>query len=151
MSKRVLLALAAATLLHAGAAWAIGVVTVSQPWVRPAPLGGTTTLSLVLGSSTDVTLVGACTSAGEVALMHGKSAAATIDAAAGQPLRLDVRGAHLVLRRLSRPLALGDHVAVTLTLRDAQGRTQDIPVDAEVRRRSPIDDERRAHGGTHVH
>jgi hypothetical protein len=54
------------------------------------------------------------------------------------------------VRGLKRRLTLGDHLALTLTLRDARGNTQEIPIDAEVRHRSPIDDERRAHGA-HKH
>jgi hypothetical protein len=42
-------------------------------------------------------------------------------------------------------------VTLTLVLRDAQGRTQEVPVDAEVRHRSPLDDERRAHERGHKH
>jgi len=82
--------------------------------------------------------------------MRGKARATEIDVPPGEPLALTQAGPHLLVRKLNQRVVLGDHVSLTLTLRDAQGNTQDIPVQAEVRHRSPIDDERRAHGA-HKH
>jgi hypothetical protein len=128
------------------------VVTVSDSWVQPAPALGTTRVYFVLGSSVDTALVGARSEAGEVRLARGKASVEAIDLAAGEPLAMSPGGAHLVIRKLSRRLALGDRVTLTLTLRDAQGKSQEVPVDAEVRHRSPLDDERRAHAhGEHKH
>jgi hypothetical protein len=42
-------------------------------------------------------------------------------------------------------LKIGDRVSIILTVRDGDGTVHEIPVNAEVRIRSPIDDERRAH------
>jgi hypothetical protein len=144
--------LAWAVALHVGAAAAIGVVTVSDSWVQPARANGSTSVYFVLGSSVDTALVGARSDAGEVRLARGKASVDAIDVAAGQPLAMSARGPHVVIRKLSRRLALGDRVTLTLSLRDAQGNRQEIPVDAEVRHRSPLDDERRAHAhGEHKH
>jgi copper(I)-binding protein len=136
--------------LHARLAWGVDVVTVNQPWLHPAPAGGSAGVFLILGSSTGARLVGARSSDGEVSLMRGKARATEIDVPPGEPLALTQAGPHLLVRKLNRRVVLGDHVSLTLTLRDAQGGTQDIPVQAEVRHRSPIDDERRAHGA-HKH
>jgi len=51
----------------------------------------------------------------------------------------------IVLIRLARTVKLGEHVALTLTIQGNDGVRQDIPVAAEVRTRSPLDDELRAH------
>ena len=47
--------------------------------------------------------------------------------------------------KLIRRARLGDRLALTLTIEAADGSRQDIPVHAEVRMRSPVDDELRAH------
>jgi periplasmic copper chaperone A len=57
--------------------------------------------------------------------------------------------AHVALVRLKRTVKLGERVALTLTIEGADGVRQDIPVLAEVRMRSPIDDEMRAHHHPH--
>lgn len=51
---------------------------------------------------------------------------------------------HLVLAGLSRTLKIGDRVNITLVVRDDKGTVQEVAVNAEVRHRSPVDDERRA-------
>lgn len=126
-------------------------MTISDPWVRPVPAGGTTSVYFVIGSSTPATIVGARSAAGEVRLARGKALVAAIDVATARPLAMSSRGAHLVIRNATRALALGDRVALTLVLRDADGRTQELPVDAEVRHRSALDDERRTHAREHRH
>jgi hypothetical protein len=127
-----------------------GVVTVNQPWVRPAAARATTPAYLVLGSSEAATLVAARSPLGEVALMRGKARVEEIALTPGTPLAMTAQGPHLSIRSLAKPLALGARVPLTLVLRDAAGATRDVDVDAEVRLRSPIDDERRAHGHAHA-
>jgi copper(I)-binding protein len=51
----------------------------------------------------------------------------------------------LALAGLTRTLKIGDRVNITLVVRDDKGTVQEIAVNAEVRHRSPVDDERRAH------
>ena len=61
---------------------------------------------------------------------------------------LTAGGTRLALVKLARPLKLADRVPVTLVVRNADGTTQEIEVDAEVRRHSPSYD----HGiGRHAH
>jgi len=55
-------------------------------------------------------------------------------------------GTRIVLARVERTLKRGDRVPLTLVLKYADGATQDIEVDAEVRRRSPSEDH-----GVHRH
>jgi copper(I)-binding protein len=127
------------------------VVTVSQPWVRPATARATTPVYMVLGSSEAATLVKASSPLGAVVLMHGKAAASEIALVPGEPLAMTAQGPHLAIRGLAKALARGERVSLTLVLRDAAGATRDIAVDAEVRLRSPIDDERRAHAHDAAH
>ena len=131
--------------------FAVGVVTVSQPWVRPAALRAATPAYLVLGSSEPLTLVGARSDAGPVALVRGKARVDSFAVTAGTPLDLAPNGPHLELRGVTRALVRGQRVGLTLMLRDASGATREIDVNAEVRLRSPIDDERRAHGEHAAH
>ena len=123
-----------------------GVVTVSQPWLPPAASHASTPLYLVLGTSEPATLVGARSPLGDVQLYDGQRRIDAWPLVPGATLVMTLRGPHLVVRNLDRALARSERVPVTLRLRDADGDVQEIEVSAEVRLRSPIDDERRAHG-----
>ena len=147
MAPRSIVLLIAAVLAGwAVAARATGVVTVNQPWVRPAGLHASTPAYAVVGSSEATTLVGARSPLGDVALMRGKARVDEIAVPAGVPVEMSAQGPHLVLRGLTRALAVGQRVPLTVELRDATGATRKVDIDAEVRLRSPIDDERHAHG-----
>jgi copper(I)-binding protein len=143
---RVLVLAAALACLAARAAGAVGVVTVSQPWVRPAALHADAPAYLTLGSSEGATLVGARSAAGDVVMMRGNARVAKIALTAGTPLAMAAAREHLVIRHVSRTLTSGQRVPLVLVLRDDAGVTREIEVNAEVRLRAPIDDERRAHG-----
>src|SRR5437868_4466623 len=145
MQRKPLAALAAglALAIFAAAAWCIGVVSVTDPWLKPAPIKGTTRAYFVLGSSTAATLVTVRSPIAEVVLMQGIRRVDGIALEPGRPLAMTQAGPHLALRGVARALKLGDRVPLTLTLRDADGRTQDVEVSAEVRNRSAYEDERR--------
>jgi copper(I)-binding protein len=146
MTPRAAAVLACAFLsIATSTAWATDVVTVSEPWVRPVAAQGTTRAFLVLGSSNDATLVAARSPIAEVDLVRGEQRAQGVPIEAGKPMPMSDGGPHLVLRRVARTLKLGDRVPLTLTLRHGDGRMQDIDTSAEVRRRSPIEDERLHH------
>jgi copper(I)-binding protein len=83
-----------------------------------------------------------------VALARGgerRPAPFALSLAAQEPLLMKARGTRVVLGRVERPLKLRERVPLTLVLRYADGTAQEIPVDAEVRRRSPSED----HGHRH--
>jgi copper(I)-binding protein len=46
------------------------------------------------------------------------------------------------LQQVARTLKIGDHVMLTLTIRTADGKQQEIPVTAEVRHHSALEDHR---------
>lgn len=126
---------------------------VNQPWVRPAQRLQVTEAYMNLTSTDAVTLVGAVSAAaGSVAIRAPGKAAdnlARLPLPARSVVALAPGHYRLVLSRLARTLKLGDRVALTLTIEAADGSRQDVSVNAEVRLRSPIDDEMRAHHHAH--
>ena len=143
-----LLSLAAA--LAASPACAAAVIAVSEPWLRPAAKGASTEAFMEIVVSEAATLVDVRSPvAARIALASGKTRSAPPFALAltgGDPLRMESRGTHLVLTSVDRALKRGERVAFTLVLRYADGTMEDVPVDAEVRRRSPSADH-----GVHRH
>jgi len=136
--------------VRSAAAASIPVTTVSDPWVRPARAGATTRAFLEIGSSVDATLVEVRSPVAPVRLVDGRKDVASLALHAGSPLTMHAAGPHLAIGPLRTALARGERVPLVLVVHDAAGRTQDIAVQAEVRLRSAIEDERRSHGGAHA-
>ncbi len=142
--------------LPLASASAAGLFIVNEPWVRPATAGSTDAY-MNLRSSEGTTLVGVrCELAATVTMempdnaRRGKFRAVThLALPGGETVRLAPGRAHIRLAAIRHALKLGDHVALVLTLEAADGTTQEIPVNAEVRHRSPTDDEMHAHGHPH--
>lgn len=133
-----------ALLAFTPAASLAAVVAVSEPWVRPAGAGSSTEAFMEIMVSEDATLVDVRTPlATRVALAQGRERRPppfALSLAAQKPLLMNARGTRVVLGRVERPLELRARVPLTLVLRYADGTTQEILVDAEVRRRSPSED-----------
>ena len=128
------------------------VIAVNEPWVRPAAAGASTDVFMELAVSESATLVDVRTPvAKRVVLAQGgqrRPPPFALQLAAQEPLLMRERETRIVLGRVERALKRGDRVPLTLVLRYADGTTQDVEVDAEVRRRSPSED----HGhGNHRH
>ena len=119
---------------------------VNQPWVSPARKTQSTRAYMNLTSTDGATLLGARSEDARRVSVHSARAATVIPAL---PARSEVAMApghdHLTLTGLTRTLKIGDRVKIILTVRDDDGSVREIDVNAEVRNRSPIDDERRAH------
>jgi copper(I)-binding protein len=125
----------------------VPVFVVNQPWVAPARKAQTTRAYMNLTSTDGATLLGARSEdARHVSLYSAQSASA---AGVALPAKSEVALApghdHLTLTGLTRTLTIGDRVKITLVVRNDDGTVHDIAVNAEVRNRSPVDDERRAH------
>ena len=120
---------------------------VNQPWVRPARKAQTTNAYMTLTSTAGATLLAARSEgAVHVSLRSAHSAAApSLRLPAKSEIALAPGHDHLRLSGLTRALKIGDRINVTLTVRDDDSTVQEITVSAEVRFRSPVDDERRAH------
>ena len=127
------------------------VFAISLPWVRVAASATSAEAFMELRSSDGATLVAVRSdAAASVTIRRPGKGPATITKLplpAGVPVTLAPGGYHLVLTRLARPLKLGDRVPLTLTIEAADGSRQEIPVSAEVRRHSIIED----HLGPHAH
>src|SRR5262245_43783198 len=141
------LAIGAALAICAADAHALFIV--NQPWVRPAAQGRSTEAYMDLTSTEGAVLVGARSEIAAVAISApGKTVRAVerLPLPAHSMVSLAPGGYRLALSKIARSLKLGDRVALTLIIEAADGSRQEIPVNAEARRHSPLDDERRAHG-----
>ncbi len=122
---------------------------VNQPWARPARSGQATEVYMNLTSTDGATLVAVrADDAEEVDILPpGKHArpVAALPMPAGNLVALAPGKSRLVMTKLKRSVKLGDRILLTLTIEGADGTRQEIPVNAEARMRSPLDDERRAH------
>jgi periplasmic copper chaperone A len=122
---------------------------VNQPWVRPAQVGQATEAYMDLTSTDGATLVGVATNAAKAATIRAPGKAMVTAKKVTLPPQALVALApgkyRIALTHLLRTLKVGDRVAMQLTIELADGSRQDIPVNAEVRQHSPIDDEHRAH------
>jgi hypothetical protein len=129
------------------------VFTVNAPWVRPTTVRTATDAYMRITSTEGAVLKEAKSPlATSVVIRIGGNAGRTLPQLAlpaGVPVLLAPGEVRLVLRGLAHPLAVGERVPIVLTIEGADGSRQEIPVNAEVRLRSPIDDEKRAHQHTH--
>lgn len=125
----------------------VDVFVVNQPWLHPARKAQTTHAYMNLNSSGGTMLLGARSEdARRVSLRsaHGAAAAGRVLPAKSE-VALAPGHDHLTLTGLTRTLKIGDRVKITLMVRDDNGTVHEIAVNAEVRHRSPVDEERRAH------
>ena len=130
-------------------AFAQGVFTVNLPWALPAAKGKPTEAFMVLQSSDGAALVGVRSdAAASVGIVAAGTKAATMDRLPlprGEEVQLAPGKIRFRLLAIDKTLKLGDRVPLVLTIEAADGVRRDIAVDVEVRRRSALDDERRAH------
>jgi len=139
-----LIAFAAAMSFASGSAAVAAVFNVTEPWVKPVGAGGSTEAYMQLASSEGTTIVAARSPvAAAMTLVTAKerrTAPFALALPAGAAVLLTAGGTRLALVKVVHPLKLGDRVPITLVLRNADGSTQEIEVDAEVRRHSPSSD-----------
>jgi len=76
---------------------------------------------------------------------RGKSTVREVVLPARQRVELAPGAYWIQLDGLTRKAELGSRVLLSLTIRNDDGRMQEIPVDAEVRLRSPTEDESHPH------
>ncbi len=131
------------------AADACALFIVNQPWLRPAKSGQSTEMYMNLTSTDGATLVAARTDEAAAIMIRGPGKGArTLDALplpANAEVALAPGKTHFLVIKLARTVKLGERIAVTLTIEGSDGARQDIPLLAEARMRSPVDDELRSH------
>jgi copper(I)-binding protein len=129
------------------------VITINQPWLRPAQAAQATELYMDVTSSEGALIVGARTDAATAItlLAPGKKTIPAVNLTLPPQTMVALAPGHyrFGLSRLQRTLKRGDRVLLVLAVEMADGSRQEIPVDAEVRMHSPLDDEMRAHGHAH--
>jgi copper(I)-binding protein len=121
---------------------------VNQPWIKPGTRASEA--YMVLTSTEGAALIGVRSPVAARAVLirsgrHGEHSAVPFKLPAGKAIALRPDGDRIALSGLSQPLKLGERIALTLTIETAAGAHEDIAVDAEVRKESPLDAERRAH------
>jgi copper(I)-binding protein len=128
---------------------AAAVFIVTEPWVRVASNGRSAEAYMQLRSSEGGAVVGVRSElTANIAMRPPGAAGATVNEIplpAGASVLLAPGAYRLALPSLGRPLKLGDRVALVLIVAAADGSRQEIPVNAEVRRRSPTDDHKVPH------
>lgn len=124
-------------------AWAQG-LRVENAWVRATVAGqGATAAFMTLSAHSAMRLVGASTpQAGIVevhemrmqdGVMHMAPLSGGLSLPAGQTVVLKPGGLHLMLLDLRQPVKVGDHVVLTLNLRDVQDKPVQHTVNAPVK------------------
>jgi copper(I)-binding protein len=136
-------ALATMALLLACAGAAHAAVTATDAWVRgTVPAQRSTGAFVVLQSSEEAKLVAVTTPAAASAEIHASEQVAgvahmhALDALAlpaGRRVEMKPGSFHIMLVGLTRPLAAGDEVPLTLTIEDHKGRRSRVEVRARVR------------------
>lgn len=125
----------------------MGVFVVNQPWLHPARKAQTTHAYMNPTSNDGAMLLGARSE--DARRVSPRSARGGAAAGLVLPAKSEVALApghdHLTLTGVSRTLKIGDRVKITLAVRGDNGTVHEIALNAEVRHRSPVDDERRAH------
>jgi copper(I)-binding protein len=140
---------ALALALLAPAALAAGVFVVNYPWARPAAKGAATEVFMELTAVDGGALVGARSEiASNVFLVgpgKGTARVERLPLVAGAPVVL-VPGSYRVrLSGLTRTLKLGDRVPLVLIVEAPDGKRAEVIADAEVLRRSTVDDHLSGH------
>jgi copper(I)-binding protein len=136
-----IVAVAAATVLTAGAAWAASSVQVTGAWSRPAPAGGNGVVYATLTSTgrADHLVSASSPVAGRIeihesmvmggkAMMHSHPGG--LDLAADKPVVLAAGGYHLMLIGLKTPLKVGETLPLTLKFQKAGTLVVQVPVRA---------------------
>ena len=122
---------------------------VTEPWVRLAANARSAEAYMELRSTDGATLVGVRSevTANIVMQLPGttRAVAAAIALPANTLVKLAPGAYRLTLAVLEARLKLGDRVGLVLTIEALDGSRQEIPVSAEVRRRSPTDDHLHPH------
>lgn len=118
-------------------------VKLQNAWMRPAPTGAESAKAYVdIASDTALELVGASTPAAKkVELIAVTVKDTSIDekvvkalpVAAGKPTRLAFNGNHLQLSGITRDIGNGMPVPLTLTFKDAAGKSLQVSTDVLVR------------------
>lgn len=138
--------MAAAAALVAGSVYAAD-VQVSNAWARPTmpaqPVGAA---YVTLTSASNAELVKVASPVAKKVELHTMTMKdgmmemreiASLPLPAGKPVTLMPGGNHIMLIDLNKPLRVGDHVPLHLTIKQAGGKQIELDADAVVAEKSP--------------
>ena len=133
---------------------AVPVFVVTEPWVRVAPDGRSAEAFMELRSSDGAAIVAVKSEVVAGITMRpagaGRATVAKIALPPGETVLLAPGAQRLAIAKLGKPLKPGDRLPFVLVVEGADGGMREIPVNAEVRRRSPTDDHRLPHRHSRV-
>jgi periplasmic copper chaperone A len=146
--------------VSAGAAFALtltstvahAILSINEPWVRAAVDGRSAEVFMKLKSSDSATLIGVDSFAAKTVAIRapgGRRALTELALPANVLVEMKPDDVRVGLNGLVRGLKQGEHVPVTLIIRSANGTQQKLYINAEVRRRSPTEDEMNPHAHQH--
>jgi len=128
---------------------ALAILVISEPWVRLSPNSRSAEAYVQLRSTEGATLVAVRSDAtAKIDIRRGATSRDSIEEIKlppGETVLLAPGADRFVLLGLYHPLKLGDYVGIVLTFMSADGDVREIPLNAEVRLRSPTDDHLRGH------
>lgn len=138
--------------IYSGAGHAI--LSINEPWVRASPDGRTADVFVKLKSSDGAMVAEVDTFAARRIEIRDDAIPRplkSIALPANSLVEMKPGGTHLRMTGLVRRLKQGEHVPITLIIRSADGTLQKLYINAEVRHRSPSEDELdpRGHPGGH--
>ena len=123
--------------------YTIGSIEIGHPWTRPTPPGAPTAagyMTLTNNDTKDDRLVSAETDLAAVTELHRsemvdgvmrmRAQPEGLVLPAGETVRLEPGGYHLMLIDVERPFAAGERIPVTLTFESAGTVTVELSVDA---------------------
>ena len=149
IAKRLIPLLAAMTMITDAAA----TLTVNLPWAKPSAGGTSAEVYLQVTSTDDGEITGINTFAAKSAALLAPGTArkvvTAIPLAAGTPLDLAPGKYRIALTGLVRPLKPREMVPLTLIIKSADGKRQEMLITAEVRQRSAMEDEANPHQHHH--
>ena len=129
------------------------ILSINEPWVRASPDGRTADVFVKLKSSDGAMVADADTFAAkriEIRDDATRRPLKSIELPANSLVEMKPGGTHLRMTGLVRRLKHGEHVPITLIVRSADGTSQKLYMNAEVRHRSPSEDELDPRGHHHT-
>lgn len=150
----------ALSVLLAAPAWA-NEISVQNAWARATAPGQAVGAAYVdLTAERSMSVVGGQSPAAERVELHTMTMqdgvmvmrrVPEIKLPAGQAVHLGPGGLHVMLIGLKAPLQEGQTVPLTLQVRDAAGKVQDVQIEAEVRGQGACMGDMHEHGHHHTH
>ena len=128
------------------------ILSINEPWVRAGPDGRTAEVFVKLKSSEPAMLAGVDTFAArriEIRDDATRRVLKSVELRANVLFEMKPGDVHLRMTGLVRRLKHGEHVPITLVVKSADGTSQKLYINAEVRHRSPSEDELDPRGHDH--